>query len=543
MKLISFRLSLFAAFSLFIPLTVSALDIAFPGGTVYADAKVREVEGDEVLIEHSGGITRLKILDIPSDMRRELGLKPTMATARADFIARIGELQMPYSKLDTAYQNRLEALETSAKSQGLFEPLLEIRGEIEAFQSRPPLQRFKYPPLVDVRGIYDRELEKLRRSSLAKIQRPLSGYRDELEGVLRELTRNDRIAEATAARAQQDKIIAMIGDPGLALAKFEIGNAIPEASPESATPEGQSELTLCRLVVVQVVDGGDQTPESFAAVEASDFTDFVATGRVEYPHIGGIRKDETIVFWDQGNSAPSVIPGNNVAMYHSADLPIIGLDRDGTLNVGDNGPANIVEALRKQSNVEAVSVTVGAVATIAQQTGKVSMFGRTDMKNVELLLNIEKVRAIEFAGLAFVTVLQDDGKITKLQNGSVSHAETSKKLVKLHAGSIGEAEDGDVVAFGGAPAILSEVGDNPRGLVSTGGMFCALDEDGGFHCSYENEAKQWAEHKDVEKALEGAVAFAPIYARKSRWVVALLPADSVPRSGLWVPAELAKARK
>lgn len=542
---------------LYLPFIATAdTTVRMPNGTVYENAEIREVDSETVLLQHAGGLARIPLVEIPRDTRRQLQLKPTAATAKHDFLEGARKLAEPFDTLARSYEARLESLAKKAQGEGLLKPLLEIRQEIEGFEdgtSEPP---YDYAELAKLREIYDRELENRRQSSLAKMRTLLTEYREELRTAKRELTIAERLDEAVAVDVEEERILAMIADPGKALTEFGVAAAKgsePGASPVGdapatggMTPPDFSQLPRCRLVIIPVRDPtGNPAPASFGAVEASDFTDLAATGRPHFPNVGAIRADGSLVYWKDGEAEPRVVPGSNIQCDQSHGLPFVGLDRDGTLNFTEDASVDLLKDLGKQTGVARIAATIGAIALVSRGNGAVTVLGeRSDHVTAKALMNLEGVRDVAFSGLAFASVLRNDGSVVRISNGEAAELAPGPDLVKLHSNGIGEDEEGNLVSFGGFPqSDLDKMGRHPRQVFQAGDFLGGIDAAGVFHCrSREKGGNAYKSRPEIEAALHGASAFTASLHGDGIWILALLPAETVPRSGLWNPEELIAAR-
>jgi len=518
--------------------------IQLADGTTYNNAEVKTVESGSVLLMHSGGIARIPFEKLTRENRALLDLKPTPDIAKLDFSTNVEALRESADILQKTYGDTLQGLENKAIAAGEVDAVVEIREAIANLPDIKPESEIQFHDLRQARKEHAARSSTKQFELAVLLQELLEKYRETLQSIADDLVASGRGVEAASLKSEINRIAAMAAAPEIALVKFGITpSSIATVDPGPAPPETR----LGRIVILPITETAktDSAPATFAAVETANRSDIVSIGRTSFPNIGAILADGNLVYWDRTTQTVHMISGANTQCAQSHDLPLIGLDRDGTLNFTSDADADTLSKLAAQSGVVDMAATIGAIAFVLND-GRVSVAGpRDDHEHCLLLEEMENVRAVGFSGLGFVTVLKRDGSVTKIRKGEANEMSGIGHIAKLPSDGIGETKDGSLVNLGGTPqSFLDAVGPNPRQIFRENSLFCAIGADGKFHCTLRGENNQFNRAESLQIALAGALGFAPFYGPDDAvWIAALLPSEQIERSGLWEVEDLIAARR
>ncbi len=530
--------------SLSFPALINAVvTVELDDGTVYHDAEIRSIDADSVLLTHSGGIARVPLEKLNREIREKLGLKPTAATAKFDLDREIKTLESSVSSLFASYREKLQNLENEARANGDVDSVVEIRNEIASIPDLIPASDIESGNLLQLRKEHEENLNTESTQLAEKLGEVLKNHQEILERIADELTLSGKDVEASELRLEINEIASMAQDPGAALVELGIVSKFEDEREDEAAEPGHIPGRIVILAVTEAAKSG-AAPRSFEAVMASDRSDIIGIGYTHFPNVAAILADGNLACWTDNSSVLQIIPGANVLCLQSDGLPVVALDRDGTLNFTKDAAPDVLSALEKQARVENMSGTYGLLALVLED-GSISTVGpRSDHEHAALLRNLENVKAVGFSGLGFVTVLKRDGTITKIRRGEASEQNGAGRIALLRSDGIGETESGTLVNLGGTPqTFLDEVGPKPRQIYKQNIFFCAISDDGTFHCLLKDKSGKLAPLDSIEKALKGAHDFAPIHGPDNAiWIAAILPSEEIGRSGLWKAEELISER-
>lgn len=475
---------------------------------------------------------------------------------RFNFEVALADLEQnePLQELNKKYRGYLAKQKAAYQKEGNLDGMLAIGEELKGLEDDPKEALLSFPELKRLQGIYREQREKLVGVLNEKKLALFQSYEKKAEKLSVQLTREGKIEEAKLALAESGRITAMKS----VLPSKKKTIPPPAAESTSALPTGANSPTFnaiaaipvaerprCRIVFLPINSpAGTTVPSTFEAVAEADFTDIIGIGRAVYPNVGAIRGDGSLVYWTTEADSPHISPGSNIWCGTSYLLPFIGLDRDGSVNTaGQGSDPSLIGELQRLSNVSVVGVTSGVAVTVDRTSGKATVFGRRDHSNAAKLESLEGIRDLRFAGFAFIDALLDDNRIIAFVNGKMSTKDLSGKWVRLHEGAIVEDRRGKLISYGREPQwILDEVKDEPLDAFSVSGYFVASEREGRLHFWEQSKNGDWDRRKDLEKALHGTFQFAWLASGEHSWLAAILPAESVPRSGVWMADELAKAR-
>lgn len=453
------------------------------------------------------------------------------------------------AQVDKNYLNALSQASQKAAAEGDLETVLELRKETErigkggGFPGVTAYQRPKARELVKTYGDYLAQTESERANKVNALAAQLDTG---LRALLADLTKQGRVEDAIAVKTFREgtglKSLISGGaskDADAAMATFFTPSEAPAAPPATApAPTGPA-----RLVIVPVKGGGARHPaaESIATADLQDLTYVCTTNHLT---IGAVRADGSIVLWDHEGGAPQIVPGKATYGVKDHTLPLVGLNADGTLVATASDDAELTSRLQSETGVTHIAASSG-VLSVVHADGRLAILGpRADVPTAAVMNGMKEVSQVGFSGAAFSSVLKTDGTVIEVSNGSPREQARAKGIVKLHAHQLGENKSGEVISWGPASEeVTKALGRNPRQVFFLNRRFGGIRSDGSVYLAEMDDTGGWRELSDLAKALEGARSFTWLSDGIEGWIVALLPAEVVFRSGFWELEELAAARK
>lgn len=522
----------------------AGVDIKLADGTTYNNAEVRSLESGDLLLMHKGGIARIPVEQLTPENRALLELKSSPDIAKIDFATLVKSLKESAAIIQQGYRDGLQKLEENNITAGEVDAVVEIRSELAALPELKPESEIRFHGLREFRKEHVFRSVAEQSELAARLKEGLNDYRKSLQSFADDLDKSGRMVASAALKSEIDKIAAMAADPTTALVTLEIVPVIVKpAKPVLAA----SDYPSGRIIILPLTEAAQDAslPRTFSAVEKEDRRDIIGIGRSMFPNVGAIEADGNLVYWSNDEPTSRIVPGANMKCIQFHGLPLIGLDRDGSLNYTNNADEKILSGLAAQSKIIDMAATYGGIAFVSSDS-RVSVVGpQSDHAHASLLRAMENVRSVGFSGFGFVTVLRRDGTVVKMRDGEVTTLTGIDPIAKLSYDGIGETKTGTLVNLGATPqAFINEVGPNPRQTFRENKLFCAIAEKGRFICQMKAADGELYPMKDVETALQGVLEFAPINGPNGAvWLAAILPANEVGRSGLWKVEELISARR
>lgn len=524
----------------------AGVTVTLTDGSVYENAEIKRIEAGGVVLAHNGGVARISTSKMSLETRKSLGLKPTLEMARWDFGYQLKEFKKRFSELDAIYDSHLTKLGAEAQKSGLLTEVLEVKKEQSGFLNRTKPNPMKYEKLKNLRSMYEGGQTKLKGKVVEDLKHALIKFQADLGEVKKELVKSNKLEKGVVVEKEEERITALLKDPNQAF--VSLGIIVVKDASLVITPDGEKgSLPLCRIVMIPINQTpGAANPSTFDAVEKADKTDIIRIGRANFPNVGAIQRDGSLIYWRNGAVAPELVAGKNIFCDQSHGLPLIGLDQDGTLNFTSDVKENLIKALKAQTGIGQFEATSGAAVFTKRAEGTVSVIGRTANPTAEKLQTLLDVKSVSFSGLSFATVLKRDGSVVKISNGNLNGLTQVTELDYLHCFGFGNEKSGSLISFGGIPqSIADDVGMNPKQVFAFSSYFVAISSDGHFFFRTKSTNGDFERVPEIEEALSGASAFAIEVGpgpQKIVWIIALLPTDEVPRSGVWEAADLVKAR-
>lgn len=535
---------LYILLTFFIGNVFAGANIELSDGTTYENAEVKSVEYGAVILIHTGGVARIPVEHLTPENRALLHLKLTPDIAKLDFLTIIKSLRESAAILQKRYRDSLQNLEKKTIAAGEVDAVVEIRSELAKLPKMKPESKIQFRDLRETRKEHIARSVEKQSELVDLLQEALKEYRETLQSLVDEFATFGKVVEAAALKSEIDRIAAMANNPKAALVTLEVIPAfLKPAKLASENPKGSSG----RIVILPLTETAKTAspPSTFAAVEKENHSDIVGIGRMTFPNIGGILADGNLVYWNRHTPSAQIVPGANIKCVQFHGLPFIGLDQDGTLNFTSDSDPDTLSALAEQTDILDMAATYNAIALVSSDS-RVSVVGSNDdHAHTVLLEDMKNVRSVGFSGFGFVTVLNRDGTVVKMRDGEAELLSGIDHIERLSYVGIGETKSGSLVNLGATPQVfINEVGANPRQTFRENKLFCAIGATGEFHCQLKGQKGELHPVEAAEKALTGALAFAPIHGPNDAiWIAAILPLDEVERSGLWVAEELIEARR
>ena len=205
------------------------------------------------------------------------------------------------------------------------------------------------------------------------------------------------------------------------------------------------------------------------------------------------------------------------------------------------GPSSLLE----KSIPEPTSSATSAVAVFVKRNGTLIPVGprKNVVADVKAISGIREAHTITFSGAKYFNILRKNGEVINVANDELIDKRLPT-LSRLFNNGIGQGVSGEITVWGGASSdVVEAVGKNPLQVFSFGRDFLAVGSGNQFHYSRKSDQTGWENVSKVETALKGCQGFAVIGSKDQMWLLALLPSESVPRSGVWNAEELGNARK
>ena len=465
------------------------------------------------------------------------------------------EIDLPISEqresLSSKYMAALENAFSEVSQAGDLDAALEIKDEIGRIEEGEVLTKeYSSPKLKSLVSIYIDQSSKVDRKEFELRQSFGKKLSDALVGLQSDLTRNARVEDAVLVKEfrEGDGFLDAVSGGQSANRKVRDALAIAFGSEAGAGFDtsghfdGGAGGEATRVVFVPLKEGST-APSTFSNVQTADMTDIVGVGRTLFPNLGMFRRDGSLVYWKEGQEHPDVVPGSVIYCDQSYDSPLAGLNSDGTVSFTDDGSPEFTDALSSATDVVHLRATSGVISLI-KKDGSIQVIGtRKAVPTPAFMAGMSDVKEVEFAGAAFASVLKSDGSVISISNGSASEAAGKGEVEKLHANGIGENRSGKLFSWGAISAdLLDEAGRRPKSVFSVSRRFAALRSDGSFFLSVADDQGKWEEQSEFAHALEGALSFTWLIGPNEDWIMAVVPAKSVSRSGVWSINELSRER-
>ncbi|MEM6278206.1 MAG: hypothetical protein AAF733_01920 [Verrucomicrobiota bacterium] len=467
-------------------------------------------------------------------------------------------------KVEALKQNYFAALDramAAAQGEGSIEEVVEFTGEKERVtENKPAPDHYQSDKLTSLSSAFEEHLQSIHEEETALRKEIAAKLKDALGALEADLTKQKRIEDALDVRRLQEdeKLVELvlgttttISDPAVAEALVAILQNIemePEDPPAmEAKPAPAPGET--RIVIVADDEDNEERPplDVFKLIESTDRRDILAVGKTTPPVFGMINKDGSLIHYQAGMAEPIEIIASATSCLQFQGLPLIGLNADGTLVLSGETHPDLLSRLKAETNVASVAATSRGVALI-KVDGSVKTHSVPGTEgNLPVLETLSDVKEISFAGRDFVFVVRRDGTAARVNRGEIGEIGAINDAVRAHSKTIVELGDGRLASTGVLPgAVAREGGEYPQQVYQEGSRYAAIRKDGSFVVMMSDSGTprgRWTEKEEIGEALSGVSQFAWVFDEENGWIIAVLPATSVPRSGFWKVNELIEARE
>ncbi len=187
-------------------------------GRELKDAEVSKVELDSVTFTFSGGVVRIPIEDIPSEIRTQLGLAASrLLDSEVDSLEELqGILEQELegdrkeaSEFEATYQKYLRDLREESKKAGQLDQVLMVDKELETFQDDRARDYSEFPELNRLRTIFEARLPEAMSNVMVKRNQTMRFYLSRLADMKRSFTQKGEL-DAAMKVAEEEKRIEML---------------------------------------------------------------------------------------------------------------------------------------------------------------------------------------------------------------------------------------------------------------------------------------------------------------------------------------------
>ncbi len=316
---------------------------------------------------------------------------------------------------------------------------------------------------------------------------------------------------------------------------------IPQSPPPLPTEK-------CKLVIVPAPDGPSQKEErtlktmSHLARE-TESADWVKLGdSMVADYVIAIRASGEVVEWTERGKREHPGPFSQALINYG--LPLVTLSASGRIHF--HGEFEGKEELETLTNIVSISACQGVLAAL-DSSGRVRGAGsRAGLPAFKAIFAQSEPSCQANLLHAQAISLRKDGQVKRFHNGG-SVLEGSDIARLLFLGAV-DKDGGFQLPLRMPPPVLDAVRESSVSVKNVRafhlGATVVIGHGGApiLHLYDPDSEKHWSRAPKFEQALAGAVDVCPLIHRNKRWFVALLPANTVPRSGLWDVDELISAR-
>ncbi len=289
--------------------------------------------------------------------------------------------------------------------------------------------------------------------------------------------------------------------------------------------------------------------KAYKAVGRDDYTDVVKLGEnFVLGNVLAIRSDGQPVLWDREGKRNTPSRAQAVAVYQDAWLnSFFWIDRSGKVKCDRKVRSEFKRELEGLKNVVHCEMGWGIIFAITDDGERHLIGTAKDHPNIALAFkDPETIISAKFAGPLYASALRNDGSITSYVKEKLVKKINPGKCVYQYNYPLIAGPEGTLIrndgSFNAIFSLIQEFEPPIRSSESGKAIRAFQLEDRSWRIlKYEaSESKSWKRNADLEKAFEGAIQ---IKVSGKGFIIALLPANSVPRSGLWDLDELIAARK
>ncbi len=300
----------------------------------------------------------------------------------------------------------------------------------------------------------------------------------------------------------------------------------------------------CRLVIVKLPGATSELRhDGFEQVATDDYTDIVKIGEeMRGGNVLAIRQDGGLILWRQDGE--KVAPRNSdavVACNSGFRSEIVWVSSDAKLNC-ESEDDDFEQEVRRIDEVVLLRARTWGVFTISKDGTRHLISARLHRALQGANIDVQDVADIsELIGNGFWVLLRDGSLLgfNGEQLNDRTNPETYFRLPHSHVRQRADGRfDGFAMAYAFAAGLKYPPGSSPE--IHVGGKAGAHRSDRSQNWTLLLQEDKWQPDPSFMRAFGDA---ADIRIQESRYLYALFPADTVPRSGLWDLDELIEARR
>ncbi len=305
----------------------------------------------------------------------------------------------------------------------------------------------------------------------------------------------------------------------------------------------------CRLVAFFLEKAeADSNHRKLKPIQNDDYDDLVKFGRFGGPQAVAIRSNGEAVWWRTSGKIVSP-PGAVVAIRNRDGAELFTLNKRGEAWVAGDG-ADSFPGLKTAQEIAELAAYDGLAVAI-HRDGSVSLYGKNAKSlNPRKVLEVEDPRRLAWVSERFLLVIRSGGQIAKIENAQISETFAEKAVEsynpfgppQLFRNPAGEFFSNEP-SYEHQVRFFNQVSDPIFAVLSYPWAMAAKTKFGWqIKFRQRTQGERWRSDPKVESLVADAVDLRIVQDLNHLLVLALLPADTVPRSGLWDVDELIAAR-
>ena len=182
-------------------------------------------------ITHNMVLNRFRYLLVGVALSSNLGFAESEGESlESQFLKSVAELNQPVEDLKKKYRKQLEVAAEAAQKEGELDKLVLIRGEIKKVNPEPLPEFEVHSDLSRLRGIYDRELERIEQNQKRKLKEIGDDFTRRFDVSISNLTREGKMEEALKIKKVKEELLSTLS------------RAFEEEVEQSEIPTSEEEL-------------------------------------------------------------------------------------------------------------------------------------------------------------------------------------------------------------------------------------------------------------------------------------------------------------
>ena len=444
------------------------------------------------------------------------------------------------SQIDELNTNYLRALGNAfdkATDNSDLDAALEIELEQKRIKNGLPIKTGEKPKshnVLRLQNVYLAELRKIK-ASRDKLNTELKGaLTNALMELQRSLVKQKRIGDAQKVRAFRE------GEKWQAYFSLQSSPVQATAPPDSnASETSEDPEVLCRIVIVEVHAPSPDKQGVIPFLATDQDTDWVRIGkRVMANRFAGIKANGDAVMWELSEKRVLATNCQEVLNHHRVPPVTLGEDKKLTIH-GDFERKDMLESI---NSVQQVDVDDGVILALDGEGQLHSAGTRSTLPAFQAMVAASQrepfANIIPEWNTGFVLTASGNLECYDKEGNVTSHNNFTKVLQtsgihrngSYHYFGFFNSSVQDLMQFEDLEMVESVSFRNWCGITKSkrGWRFYTKNLSTGT----------WKHDELYDKALANAVDVTPFGSWGNHWFVALVPAASVPRSGLWKLDEL-----